>query len=176
MRVVEGGHLFFSQLIIYRKLLKSCHLSFLLSGHDCILVKRWGPSTPQLASSGAPVPGSALTWRRGGLPPSCLPLGPQPPAPDFRRRQHPLCQDICLPSCSVRTAVPVPATAHFLFRQSSASLVALIKLSIDLCFPIPLTSVDVVFYIGVYVRISLLLYKHPNPTEFCVLLGLPSDT
>lgn len=57
-------------------------------------------------------------------------------------------QDICLPSCSVRTAVPVPATAHFLFCQSSALLAALIKLSVDLCFPIPLASLTLFFMLG----------------------------
>lgn len=40
VRVVEGGYLFFSQLLIYRRLLKCCRLSFLSSGHDCMPVKR----------------------------------------------------------------------------------------------------------------------------------------
>lgn len=36
VRVVEGS----SQLLIYRRLLECCRLSFLSSGHDCMLVKR----------------------------------------------------------------------------------------------------------------------------------------
>ena len=37
--IMESGDLVFSQFLIYKKLFKSCRLSFLLSGSDCVLVK-----------------------------------------------------------------------------------------------------------------------------------------
>lgn len=62
VRIVESNDLV-SQLLIYRKLFTSCRLSLLLSSSGCVLVKRWTSRTPQLASPGIPVPGSALTWQ-----------------------------------------------------------------------------------------------------------------
>lgn len=81
-------------------------------------------------------------------------------------------QDICHPSCSVRTAVPVHLPPQFPIL-SMDSLVPEIKLSLDLCFLNPPTSFDI-FRLGFCWDFSLPV-KNTDTTQFCILLGLLSD-